>query len=77
MTIEQKIAQKEDELSRLREQKRSLANGQKIILGGMVLAHAEKDADFRKQLIELADKTITREADKKRIDPLLEKLRKG
>ena len=74
-TIEQKIAQKEAELARLREQKRSLANGQKIILGGLVLRQAEQNAEFRKQLIDLAEKHVTRDADKKRITPLIEKLR--
>jgi len=75
VTIEQKIAQKEMELARLREQKRSIANGQKIILGGLVLRHAEQNAGFRQQLIALAEKHITREADKKRITPLVEKLK--
>lgn len=46
LTIEQKIAQKEAELARLRNKGRALENGQKIILGGMVLAEAKKDPKY-------------------------------
>ena len=74
-TIEQQIAQKEDELARLRKKSRNLANGQKIILGGMLIHAAGKDAKIRSWLLEEAEESITREADKKRLAPLLDALR--
>jgi hypothetical protein len=76
-TIEQQIAQKEDELARLRKKSRDLANGQKIILGGMLIHAAGKDAKIRSWLLEEAEKSITREADKKRLVPLLDALRRS
>lgn len=74
-TIEQQIAQKEDELARLRKKSRDLANGQKIILGGMLIHAAEHNTKMRAWLLEEADRTVTREADKKRLAPLLDALR--
>jgi len=75
LTIEQKIAQKEGELARLRNQSRALENGQKIILGGLVLAEAKKDARIRQWLLEAAHNSVKREVDQKRLAPLLDELR--
>ena len=74
-TLEQKIAEAEDKLARLREQSRRTENGQKIILGGMLIHAARKDAKIRAWLLEEAEKSITREVDKKRLAPLLDTLR--
>ena len=74
-TIEQQIAQKEDELARLRKKSRELENGQKIILGGMLIRAARENAKIRTWLLGEAEKSITREADKKRLAPLLDFLR--
>lgn len=60
LTIEQKIAQKEAELARLRNQSRALENGQKIILGGMLLAEARKDAKIRHWLLSMVQATVKR-----------------
>lgn len=73
-TIEQKIAEAEAKLNRLRQQSRQLENGQKIILGGLLLAEARKDQRIRQWLIETAGKSITRDVDKKRLEPLLVEL---
>ena len=73
-TLEQKIAQKEAEIARLREQSRALENGQKIILGGMILNAARTDARIRRWVLDEAAKTVTRDADKKRLAPLLDEL---
>lgn len=74
-TIEQQIAEAEARLARLRTQSRQLENGQKIILGGMVLAAARHDSRIRAWLIKEADKAVTRDMDKKRLQPLLDELR--
>jgi hypothetical protein len=73
-TLEQKIAEAEAKLARLRKQTRELENGQKIILGGMLLAEARKDSRARKWVLKLAAENVTREADKKRLQPLLDEL---
>ena len=75
-TLKQKIAEAEDKLARLREQSRRTENGQKIILGGMLIHAARKDAKIRAWLLAEAEKYITREVDKKRLAPLLDILRR-
>lgn len=75
-TLEQKIAQKEAELARLRQQSRALENGQKIIIGGLMLAAARREPRIRKWLIDEATKNVTREVDRKRLQPLLDELAK-
>lgn len=52
-----------------------LENGQKIILGGMLLAAARHDPKIRAWVIKEVDKAVTRDIDKKRLDPLLDELR--
>jgi hypothetical protein len=71
ITVEQKIAQAEAELARLRQKKRSLENGQKIILGGMLLAAARHHPDMAKWVIDEAARAPLREIDRKRLAPLL------
>lgn len=75
-TIEQKIAAKEAELARLRLRSRQLENGQKIILGGMLLHAARSDPAMRAWVIREAGEAVTREVDKKRLEPLLDELRR-
>lgn len=72
-TLDQKIAEAEAKLARLRKQERSLETGQKIILGGMVLSAAKHDDRIRRWVLEEGAK-LTREADKKRMEPLLKAL---
>lgn len=74
-TIEQRIAEKEAELARLREQKRKEENGQKIILGGLLLNAAKSEPKIRDWLIKTAQEQVTREVDKKRLAPLIAELK--
>src|SRR4051794_38539606 len=74
-TLEQQIAEAEAKLARLRTQSRQLENGQKIILGGMLLAAARHDPKIRGWVIKEAGKAVTREIDKKRLEPLLDELK--
>ena len=74
-TIEQQIAEAEARLARLRTQSRQLENGQKIILGGMLLAAARHDPKMRAWVIKEAEKAVTRDVDKKRLQPLLDELK--
>lgn len=73
-TLEQQIAEAEARLARLRTQSRQLENGQKIILGGMLLASARHDPKIRAWVIKEAGKVVTRDVDKKRLQPLLDEL---
>ena len=75
-TLKQKIAEAEDRLARLREQSRRTENGQKIILGGMLIHAARKDTKIRAWLLAEAERSVTREVDKKRLAPLLDILRR-
>lgn len=70
-TLEQKIAETEAKLARLREQGRKLENGQKIILGGLLINAARNQPSIRKWLLDEAAKTITRDVDKARLAPLI------
>jgi hypothetical protein len=76
LTLEQKIAQKEDEIARLKEQARKKENGQKIIIGGLMLSVAKNDSKVAKELLELIESKITRKTDLKRLDNVIDDLRK-
>lgn len=70
----QQIAQLEAKIARLKAKDRALENGQKIIIGGIVLAAARTDPSLRKWLISEAAK-VSRPADAKRLAPLIDELR--
>lgn len=77
LTTSQKIAQLEDKIARLRKQDRALENGQKIIIGGMMITLAKKDHKAAQRLIELIEQNVNRDVDKKRISSLIEELKDG
>ena len=74
-TTSQQIAELEARIARLRTKNRTLENGQKIILGGMLLQAARKDPKMATWVIEEAAKAITRKIDQDRIAPLLAELK--
>lgn len=74
-TIEQKIARKEAELNRLKEQSRKLENGQKIITGGMMLSIARKDTQRAKTLLEDINREVTKKADLERMQSVIDELK--
>jgi hypothetical protein len=73
-TPAQQIAELEAKIARLKTKDRALENGQKIILGGMLISAARTDQRIRKWVLTEAAK-ITRPADVKRLAPLLEELK--
>lgn len=75
-TLEQKIAEVEAHLARLKQKNRTLENGQKIILGGMLLQEARRDEKIRQWVLQTAERQINRQVDITRIQPLLDELRK-
>lgn len=76
-TPQQQIAELEAKIARLRQKDRALENGQKIILGGMLLAAARHDPKMAQWVLSEAGKAVTREVDQKRLAPLLDELRTG
>jgi len=74
-TLEQQIAQKQDELNRLKEKARTQENGQKIVLGGMVLSVARKNPQFARQLLGMISTEINRDTDKKRLENIIDELK--
>lgn len=74
-TIEQKIARKEAELNRLKEQSRKLENGQKIITGGMMLSIARKDTQRAKTLLEDINREVTKKTDLDRMKSVIDELK--
>lgn len=74
-TIEQKIARKEAELNRLKEQSRKLENGQKIITGGMMLSIARNNPQRAKTLLEDIEREVTKKADLDRMKSVIDELK--
>ena len=74
-TLEQQLAHKPDELNRLKEKAKTLENGQKIVLGGMVLSVARKNPQFARQLLNMIGNEINRDTDKKRLENIIDELK--
>lgn len=74
-TLEQQIAQKQDELARLKEKARKLENGQKIIIGGMMLAMAKDNPLVSAKLLEWINQEVTRKTDLKRLENIIDELK--
>lgn len=74
VNLEQKIAQKQDELARLKEKKRKLETGQKIIVGGMMLSIARKDKKTAQMLLDNIRIHVNKDIDLKRIEGLVSEL---
>lgn len=70
-TAEQLKAREQDRLARADTKAKSLQNGQKIIVGGMVLAMARKDAGLSRFLLAAIKQEVTRENDIKRLDDII------
>lgn len=75
ITIEQKIAQKEDEIARLKEKARKLENGQKIIIGGMMLSLARNDANVANELLKNINEQVTKKTDLDRLENITSELK--
>lgn len=73
-TLEQQIAQKQDELARLKEKAQKQENAQKIILGGMLLSVARKNNDVARMVLDMISKEVNRDTDKKRLENVVNEL---
>ncbi|EHC2493657.1 mobilization protein [Salmonella enterica] len=75
-TLEQKIADAEARLQRLKAKSRSLDTAQKVIVGAALLAKVRKpgETQLRVWLLHLLKTEVTRQADVSRIQPLIDEL---
>lgn len=74
-TLEQKIADAEARLARLKERVRKVDTRQKIVVGAVVLHDALSDPKKAQSLLSLLEREVTREIDQTALGPLLAKLR--
>lgn len=66
--LEQKRQEALDKASRLKKQIDKALNGQKFVLGGMLMAIAENEPDRIPQILADIDKYVTRKADISRLE---------
>jgi len=74
-TLDQKIADTEALLARLRLETRKQDTGRKIVLGGILLSAVEHDPTIRSWLLKKIDSDKLRKSDVERLDPLISKWR--
>jgi len=74
-TLDQKIADTEALLARLRLETRKQDTGRKIVLGGILLFAVEHDPTIRSWLLKQVDGDKLRKADAERLAPLIAKWR--
>lgn len=74
--LRQQIAQKEDELARLKDRIKKQDVGQKIVIGGLVLSIARENPKIAEWLLGEINSRVTRKEDLKRIEPLVAELSK-
>ena len=76
VTREQKIAQLKDALQREQAKLRKEDTGQKIVVGGAILAAIENNPKAAGWVISVLE-NVERKADQKRIAPVIEALKKN
>lgn len=74
--LNKQIAVTAAKLARLRGKSRSLETGQKIVLGGWLMAKIRENAKLRAYVLAQVRVDVTREADKKRLKPFLREMQK-
>lgn len=67
-TLEQKRQEALDKANRLQKQIEKQLNGQKFVLGGMLMAIAENEPDRIPQILADIEKYVTRKADISRLE---------
>jgi hypothetical protein len=75
LTLEQKIAQTEQKLSRLKEKVRKNDTRQKIVVGAVAIHAALGDPNKARAMLALLERDVTREIDQVVIKPLVARLR--
>lgn len=75
LTLEQKIAQAQDNLARLKDKARSADTRQKIVVGAAVISQALRSQGLAGRLLAILEAEPLRDHDKKVVADLMEKLR--
>lgn len=75
LTLEQKIAQAEAKLARLKDRVRKADTRQKIVVGAVAIQAALSDPPKARGLLTLLERDVTRDVDQVAIAPLLTRLR--
>jgi hypothetical protein len=75
LTLEQKIAQAQDNLARLKDKARSADTRQKIVVGAAVISQAFRSSSLAGRLLGILEAEPLRDHDKKVVADLMEKLR--
>lgn len=73
-TTEQQIAELEARLARLRDRRRAADTGQKVVVGGAVIAAARRDPEIARWVVQTLRSDVTRKADVDRLADLLTEL---
>ena len=73
-TIDQKIAQKENELNLLKSQRSKLRTGQEVIVGDMFLSLSKDNPAVAQMVLDNLKKHIAHNDELSRIGPLLDEL---
>lgn len=76
-TSEQQLAELSKKMALIKSRDRKLENGQKILAGTLLIAYSKLDPTISKWFVESAEKFFTRDIDKKRMEPLIESLKKS
>ena len=74
-SLDQQIAQKENELAQLKQKLDEQNAAKKSIVAECVLSHAKSNANFANQLLNLLNENVKRDSDKKRIASVLSDLK--
>ena len=73
-TIDQKIAETQARLARLKSQQKASETRRKIIVGSVVISNALREPDKARALAAMLRRLVTREVDQKELVDLLEEL---
>ncbi|WP_267389793.1 mobilization protein [Sphingomonas sp. GC_Shp_3] len=74
LTLEQKIAQAQDNLARLKDKARSADTRQKIVVGAAVISQALRSSSLAGRLLAILEAEPLRDHDQKVVADLVEKL---
>lgn len=73
--IDEKIAQKEQELQRLKEKKQQREDEKVLIIGNAILEFAKEDQMVAKMLLTAIDSKVKRKTDMRKINTLVKELK--
>lgn len=75
LTLEQKIAQAQLNLARLKDKSRSEDTRQKIVVGAAVISHALRSESLARRLLAILSDESLRDHDKKAVAGLIDRLK--